>query len=226
MGGIPTNISGEVVIDAEGTVLPGLYAAGECACVSVHGANRLGTNSLLDIVVFGRRGGQAMAQFVATATMPEEQPAAADDTKARIERLLASTGHENIADIRKELQDEMMDKASVFRTEESLSAMLDILADLKDRYERVGVQDKGAVFNYDLTEGLELGYLLDLAECLVISGRARTESRGAHWREDHPLRDDAHWMKHTLAWREDDGSVRLGYKEVDSGKYLPMERKY
>ena len=226
MGGIPTNIHGEVVIDAEGTVLPGLYAAGECACVSVHGANRLGTNSLLDIVVFGRRGGQAMAEFVATATMPEPQADAADDTKARVERLLASTGHENIADIRKELQDEMMDKASVFRTEESLVAMLDILADLKDRYERVGVQDKGAVFNYDLTEGLELGYLLDLAECLVISGRARTESRGAHWREDHPLRDDANWMKHTLVWREDDGSVRLGYKEVDSGKYLPMERKY
>ena len=119
-----------------------------------------------------------------------------------------------------------MDKASVFRTEESLAEMLEILAGLKDRYERVGVQDKGAVFNYDLTEGLELGYLLDLAECLVISGRARTESRGAHWREDHPLRDDANWMKHTLAWREEDGSVRLGYKEVDSGKYLPMERKY
>ena len=167
-----------------------------------------------------------MAEFVATATMPEPQADAADDTKARVERLLASTGHENIADIRKELQDEMMDKASVFRTEESLVAMLDILADLKDRYQRVGVQDKGAVFNYDLTEGLELGYLLDLAECLVVSGRARTESRGAHWREDHPLRDDANWMKHTLAWREDDGSVRLGYKEVDSGKYLPMERKY
>jgi succinate dehydrogenase / fumarate reductase flavoprotein subunit len=151
---------------------------------------------------------------------------AADDTRGSIERLLASTGTENIADIRTTLQDEMMDKASVFRTEESLSEMLDVLADLKDRYKRVGVQDKSAVFNYDLTEGLELGYLLDLAECLVVSGRARTESRGAHWREDHPLRDDANWMKHTLAWLEDDGSIRLGYKEVESGKYLPMERKY
>src|SRR5262245_43786409 len=226
MGGIPTNINGEVVVDAMGTVLPGLYAAGECACVSVHGANRLGTNSLLDIVVFGKRGGRSMAEFVATATMPEVPEGAANDTRERIERLLASTGTENVADIRTELQDEMMDKASVFRTEESLAAMLDILANLKDRYTRVGVQDKGAVFNYDLTEGLELGYLLELAECLVVSGRARTESRGAHWREDHPLRDDANWMKHTLAWLEDDGSVRLGYKEVDSGKYLPMERKY
>jgi succinate dehydrogenase / fumarate reductase flavoprotein subunit len=167
-----------------------------------------------------------MAEFVATASMPEVPAGAADDTRDRIERLLASTGRENVADIRKELQDEMMDKASVFRTEESLAAMLDILSDLKERYTRVGVQDKGAVFNYDLTEGLELGYLLELAECLVISGRARTESRGAHWREDHPLRDDANWMKHTLAWLEADGSVRLGYKEVDSGKYLPMERKY
>jgi succinate dehydrogenase / fumarate reductase flavoprotein subunit len=226
MGGIPTNIHGEVVIDAANTVLPGLYAAGECACVSVHGANRLGTNSLLDIVVFGKRGGQAMAEFVAKAPMPEPVADAADDTRGSIERLLASTGTENIADIRTTLQDEMMDKASVFRTEESLSEMLDVLADLKDRYKRVGVQDKGAVFNYDLTEGLELGYLLDLAECLVVSGRARTESRGAHWREDHPLRDDANWMKHTLAWLEDDGSIRLGYKEVESGKYLPMERKY
>jgi succinate dehydrogenase / fumarate reductase flavoprotein subunit len=226
MGGIPTNIHGEVVIDAANTVLPGLYAAGECACVSVHGANRLGTNSLLDIVVFGKRGGQAMAEFVAKAPMPEPVADAADDTRGHIERLLASTGTENIADIRTTLQDEMMDKASVFRTEESLSEMLDVLADLKDRYKRVGVQDKSAVFNYDLTEGLELGYLLDLAECLVVSGRARTESRGAHWREDHPLRDDANWMKHTLAWLEDDGSIRLGYKEVESGKYLPMERKY
>jgi succinate dehydrogenase / fumarate reductase flavoprotein subunit len=226
MGGIPTNIHGEVVIDAANTVLPGLYAAGECACLSVHGANRLGTNSLLDIVVFGKRGGQAMAEFVAKAPMPEPVADAADDTRGSIERLLASTGTENIADIRTTLQDEMMDKASVFRTEESLSEMLDVLADLKDRYKRVGVQDKSAVFNYDLTEGLELGYLLDLGECLVVSGRARTESRGAHWREDHPLRDDANWMKHTLAWLEDDGSIRLGYKEVESGKYLPMERKY
>jgi len=226
MGGIPTNVDGEVISGPDGTVVPGLYAAGECACVSVHGANRLGTNSLLDIVVFGRRGGRAMAEFVRTASMPELPADAADDTIGRIERLRASTGTESVAEIRTTLQDEMMDKASVFRTEDSLSAVLDVISDLKDRYQRVSIQDKGNIFNYDLTEGLELGYLLDLAECLVVSGRARTESRGAHWREDHPLRDDANWMKHTFAYREDDGRIRLEYRPVEGGKYIPMERKY
>jgi len=120
----------------------------------------------------------------------------------------------------------MMDKASVFRTDESLSAVLDTVRELKGRYADVGITDKGSIFNYDLTEALELGYLLDLAEGLVVSAQARTESRGAHSREDHPLRDDANWMKHTLAWLEDDGSIRLDYKPVEGTKYMPMERKY
>jgi succinate dehydrogenase / fumarate reductase flavoprotein subunit len=226
MGGIPTNIDAEVVCDTEGTVVPGLYSAGECACVSVHGANRLGTNSLLDIVVFGRRGGKAMAEFVNQVDMPEPPVGAENDTRALIERIKASAGTESVAKIRDELQDEMMDKASVFRTEESLSQVLDTLQDLKDRYQRISIQDKSDIFNYDLTEAIELGYLIELAESLVVSGRARTESRGAHWREDHPLRDDANWMKHTFAWLEDDGAVRLDYKPVEGGKYIPMERKY
>jgi succinate dehydrogenase / fumarate reductase flavoprotein subunit len=226
MGGIPTNVEGEVVLDAAGTVFPGLYAAGECACVSVHGANRLGTNSLLDIVVFGKRGGRAMAEWVQGADMPELPAEPEGDVRARIERMKGGTGGEKTAAIRAELQDHMMDKASVFRTEESLAAMASILDDLKSRYERVTIDDNGEIFNYDVTEALELGYLIDLAEALVVSARARTESRGAHFRDDHTLRDDANWMKHTLATRLEDGTVSLDYKPVEGDAYLPMERKY
>ncbi|MDP8954936.1 MAG: succinate dehydrogenase flavoprotein subunit [Actinomycetota bacterium] len=226
MGGIPTNVDAEVVVDAVGTVVPGLYAAGECACVSVHGANRLGTNSLLDIVVFGRRGGRTMAAFAAEADQPELPDDAEGDVRRRIEALTTSSGGERVAVVRRELQEQMMLEASVFRTEESLAAVSRTLGDLRARYADVRIDDKGAVFNYDLTEGLELGYLLDLAEALVVSARARTESRGAHFRDDHPTRDDATWMRHTLASRHPDGSVRLSYKPVDGGLYQPMERKY
>ena len=226
MGGIPTNVDGECVTDADGTVFPGLYAAGECACVSVHGANRLGTNSLLDIVVFGKRGGRAMAEFVKTATHTDVPKDAADDVRERIERMKSGNGREKVAAIRSELQEHMMDKASVFRTEESLRDMVNLLEEYKARYEQVAIDDKGEVYNYDVTEALELGYLLDLAEALVVSARARTESRGAHFRDDHTLRDDANWMKHTLATRRDDGTVELTYKPVDGDLYLPMERKY
>jgi succinate dehydrogenase / fumarate reductase flavoprotein subunit len=226
MGGIPTNIEGEVVVDANNTAVPGLYAAGECACVSVHGANRLGTNSLLDIVVFGRRGGRSMAEFVQSAPFVEVPAGAADDVRGRIERLKAATGTENVGRIRTKLQEDMMVNASVFRDDESLTTALESVRELKSQYESISIQDKGEIFNYDLTEALELGYLLDLAEALVVSAKARTESRGAHSREDHTLRDDANWMKHTLAYRNEDGSIRLDYKPVQGGKYIPMERKY
>jgi succinate dehydrogenase / fumarate reductase, flavoprotein subunit len=226
MGGIPTNISAEVVVDSDNTVLPGLYAAGECACVSVHGGNRLGTNSLLDIVVFGRRGGAAMASYVNQVSHADLPKNVEDETRGLIERLKAGSGGENVADIRARLQEEMMDKASVFRTDESLRSVLDTVRSLRDRYHRASIQDKGEVFNYDLTEAIELGFLIDLAESLVVSALARTESRGAHFRDDHPTRDDANWMRHSLAFRADDGSVRLDYKPVVGGKYEPMERKY
>ncbi|HEV3353736.1 MAG TPA: succinate dehydrogenase flavoprotein subunit [Acidimicrobiales bacterium] len=225
MGGIPTNINAEVVVDSDNTVLPGLYAAGECACVSVHGANRLGTNSLLDIVVFGRRGGAAMATYVDQVSHADLPPRVEDETRERIERLKAGTGGENVADIRARLQEEMMDKASVFRTDESLRAVLETVRSLRDRWHNASIQDKGEIFNYDLTEAIELGFLIELAESLVISALARTESRGAHFRDDHPTRDDANWMRHSLAFRTDDG-VRLDYKPVVGGKYEPMERKY
>jgi succinate dehydrogenase flavoprotein subunit len=226
MGGIPTNVHAEVVVDADNTVLPGLYAAGECACVSVHGANRLGTNSLLDIVVFGRRGGAAMAKYVNEVDRAELPTGVEDETRGVIERLKAGAGGENVADIRSRLQEEMMDKASVFRTDESLRSVLDTVRALRERYQRASIQDKGEVFNYDLTEAIELGFLIDLAETLVVSALARTESRGGHFRDDYPTRDDATWMRHSLAFHSEDGGVRLDYKPVIGGKYEPMERKY
>jgi succinate dehydrogenase / fumarate reductase flavoprotein subunit len=226
MGGIPTNIDAEVVIDADGTVLPGLYAAGECACVSVHGANRLGTNSLLDIVVFGRRGGRSMIAFVQQADAVTPPAGAEDEVRDRIEALKAEGGGERMAQLRLELQTGMTELASVFRTDAGLTQMAEAIVELRSRYEQASIDDKGSVFNYDLTEALELGYLIDLAEALVVSARARTESRGAHFRDDHPQRDDAGWMRHTLASRQADGRIRLDYKAVDGGLYTPMERKY
>ncbi len=228
MGGIPTNIEAEVILDDAGTVVPGLYAAGECACVSVHGANRLGPNSLLDIVVFGRRGGRTMTAFVTDPDtgQPDVPTGVADDVAGRIEAMKAGAGVEKVGRVRQELQARMMELASVFRTEETLSEMSAVLGALRARYEQVAIDDTGSVFNFDLTEALELGYLLDLAEALVVSARARTESRGAHFRDDHPTRDDETWMRHTLARRQPDGTVTLSYKPVDGSLYEPMVRKY
>jgi succinate dehydrogenase / fumarate reductase flavoprotein subunit len=226
MGGIPTDTYGRVVVGADETPVPGLYAAGECACVSVHGANRLGTNSLLDIVVFGRRGGAHMAEYAADAA-----PAPVPDDPARsaldlLDGILTRERGDNVADIRAELQEHMFDLAFVVRSENGLRKMLEILGGLRERYARVGVQDKGAVFNTDLMEAVELGFLLDCADALVTAALARDESRGGHFREDHPLRDDANWLKHSLAYRQEDGSIRLGFKPVKMGPYVPMERKY
>ena len=227
MGGIPTNVSAEVILDAEGTVAPGLYAAGECACVSVHGANRLGTNSLLDIVVFGRRGGAAMAEFVGGREPPGLAPGFEEAVAGTITALLGGVeGTERVADVRAELQEQMTLNASVFRTDESLRAVSATIDRLRARYLSVAVTDQSMRFNYELSEALELGYLLDVAQALVAAALARTESRGAHFRDDHPLRDDANWMRHSLAYRQPDGSIRLDYKPVVGGPYLPMERKY
>ena len=226
MGGIPTNIEGEVIVDANDTVLPGLYAAGECACVSVHGANRLGTNSLLDIVVFGRRGGRAMANYVANVDHPEVPRGVESAVSDRIAAIKSSSGGEKVAILRSELQETMTTNASVVRTAESLQDAINKIAELKRRYGSISIDDKGEVFNYDLVEAMELAHLLDLAEALVIGALAREESRGAHWRDDFPTRNDTTWMKHTLAYRNEDGSVRLEYKPVASGRYQPMERKY
>jgi succinate dehydrogenase / fumarate reductase flavoprotein subunit len=226
MGGIPTDVDGRVVVGAQETPALGLYAAGECACVSVHGANRLGTNSLLDIVVFGRRGGRHMAAYAADAPLPDVDRGAETPLRERLDDLLGRPEGFNAADIRAELQDSMFDLAFVVRTEESLRKMQEILGNLRERFERVYVQDTGKRYNTELMEAVELGFLLDNAEALVAAALARDESRGAHFREDHPLRDDANWLKHSLAYRRDDGSIRLEYKPVQMGPYVPMERKY
>jgi succinate dehydrogenase / fumarate reductase flavoprotein subunit len=226
MGGIPTNTDGQVVVGPEETPVPGLYAAGECACVSVHGANRLGTNSLLDIVVFGRRGGAAMAAYAGDAPLPTVSAGADAQVVERLDHLLGEAGDQKVADIRAELQDEMFDLAGVVRTESGLRKLQGILAGLHERFERITVQDKGRVYNTDLMEAVELGFMLDVADTLTAGALARDESRGGHYREDHPLRDDANWLKHSLAYRAADGSIRLEYKPVKMGPYIPMERKY
>jgi succinate dehydrogenase / fumarate reductase, flavoprotein subunit len=226
MGGIPTNTDAQVVVGEEETPVPGLYAAGECACVSVHGANRLGTNSLLDIVVFGRRGGLHMSEFARDADLPDLPDAPDVRVRETIDGLLNRPEGANAADIRAELQEQMFDLAFVVRSETSLTKMADVLAGLRERYERVFVQDTGKAFNTELTEVIELGFMLDCADALVAAALARDESRGGHYREDHQLRDDANWLKHSLAYRKADGSIKLETKPVKLGPYIPMERKY
>ena len=200
--------------------------------MSVHGANRLGTNSLLDINVFGRRAGIAAAEYAEHTADPElpDQPA------ALVERLLGrlrdSEGEERIAPIRAELQQTMDDNASVYRTQTSLKQAAADIARLKERYRNVSISDRGQRYNTDLLEAVELGFLLDLAEVLVASAAARTESRGGHFREDFPVRDDVNFMRHTMAYRvaaEADLAptrVRLDYKPVAITRYQPMERTY
>lgn len=227
MGGIPTNVNAEVVIDEQGTVLPGLYAAGECACVSVHGANRLGTNSLVDLVVFGKRGGIAMAEYCQQADFVPLPPQPTAEAEDEIERLRQARGRSRVAQLRTEMQQLMFDHVGVFRTEEGLQQALEGLRELKERY-RTGlhVDDVGHIFNQDLLEAWELGGLLDIAEATALSALARRESRGAHSREDYPRRNDEEFLKHTLIIRQPDGSHQIAYKPVVITKYQPKERIY
>ncbi len=225
MGGIPSDIDGRVVIDEDNTPLPGFYAAGECACVSVHGANRLGTNSLVDIVVFGRRAGLEMARYIAKhdfVPLPTEPECEACE---EVEHLLKGSGGERIAHIRKELQEVMMDNVGVFRVEDQIKNAVDKVHELQERYRRVTLQDRTKRYNTELLEAIELGYLLDLAEVTAESALARKESRGAHSREDYPERDDENWLKHSLAYRTSSG-VELRYKPVSITRFEPKPRTY
>ncbi len=225
MGGIPTNKYGEVVIDENNTVMPGLYAAGEVACVSVHGANRLGTNSLLDLLVFGKYSGIKAAEYARGADFPALPGDAADFAREQFDELLNNGGSEKATDIANDMKSVMMDHVSVFRTEEGMQLALEKVHELKERFKNVQVGDRGKIFNTDLLNVWELGNLLDLAEVTTASALARKESRGAHAREDFSKRDDANWMKHTLAWIRD-GKVELRYKPVVMTKYEPKERVY
>ncbi|MBF6145034.1 succinate dehydrogenase flavoprotein subunit [Nocardia sp. 852002-20019_SCH5090214] len=233
MGGIPTRIRGEVLRNNT-DVVPGLYAAGECACVSVHGSNRLGTNSLLDINVFGRRSGIAAAEYAARTEFVELPENPAQMVQDWLTLLLSDHGNERVADIRTELQVTMDANAAVFRTEETLKQALTDIHALKERYQHITVQDKGKRYNSDLLEAVELGFLLELAEVTVVGALNRKESRGGHAREDYPDRDDVNFMRHTMAYKQVEpgkpaeliADIQLDFKPVVQTRYEPMERKY
>ena len=232
MGGIPTNVNAEV-LRSNTEVVPGLYAAGECACVSVHGSNRLGTNSLLDINVFGKRSGKSAVAYVKTAEFVPLPDNPAAGVRQLLDLVRSGDGSENIAAIRKELQDSMDRNAQIFRTDESLAEVTELIEQLRARYKNIALRDKGKRFNTDLLEAVELGFLLDLAEVVVYSARSRKESRGGHMREDYPDRDDTNFLVHTMAYlvgnpeSADAGEhIKLGWKPVVITNYPPMERKY
>ncbi len=229
MGGIPTTIDTEVISDGENTIVRGLYAAGEVACASLHGANRLGTNSLGDLIVFGRRAGTAAAAYAAGATYGDLPKDVQDYTRDLVERTRSGPRTERVAQLRRELQETMQDHASVFRTEEFLTRQVGILADLQERFKGIGVEDTGRQYNTELMEAIELGFLLDNAEQLVHAALNRQESRGAHSREDFQARDDDTWLKHTLIYKDPDAGpsgVRIDYKPVTLGLYEPKPRTY
>ncbi len=228
MGGIPTTVYGQVLHDNT-SALPGLYAAGECACVSVHGANRLGTNSLLDINVFGRRAGIAAADYAEQSDLVDMPPEPAAMVVNWVGDILSERGTERVVDIRAALQQSMDNNAAVFRTEETLKQALTDIHGLKERYSRITLHDKGKRYNSDLLEAIEVGFLLELAEVTVAGALNRKESRGSHAREDYPSRNDTNYMRHTMAYKQGVellSDIRLDYKPVVQTRYEPTERKY
>jgi succinate dehydrogenase / fumarate reductase flavoprotein subunit len=225
MGGIPTNKYGEVVIDDRNTVFPGLYAAGECACVSVHGSNRLGCNSLLDLVVFGKHAGLKAAEYAKNADFEKLPDDAEADSRSQFEALRNGSGTENAFDITTEMKKVMFDEVGIYRTEKGMKAAIEKVSEWRERFKHVKVQDTGRIFNTELLNAWELGNMLEIADVVAVSALNRTESRGGHSREDYPDRDDKNWLKHTLAWKKN-GKVEIGYKPVTITKYQPKERVY
>ncbi len=225
MGGIPTDLYGHVLADEKGTVVKGFFAAGECACVSVHGANRLGTNSLLDAVVHGRRTGKTLVKYLRDAEFSPLPEDAQKKDEERFANLYGTTSGENADKIRVRLKEEMMNKCGVFRNEKDLNSMLETVHELKEKFKNVHLMSKGKVFNTELMEIIELGNLLEFSDAIVTGALARQECRGAHWRTDHPKRDDVNWLKHTIAFKTEKG-IELKYKPVVINKYQPQERKY
>ncbi len=225
MGGIPTDSQGRVVADSEGTLYEGLYAAGECACVSIHGANRLGTNSLVDLVVFGRRAGQHMAQYIKKVDSLSIPKDSAEPIHALIDTLKFRKKGAHPETLRQDMQGVMMANVGIYRKEKEMAAALRKLDELRDQYKNISVQDSSRSFNSHLLEILELGNLLDLAYLTTASALNRKESRGAHAREDYPERDDANWLKHTLTWLIQD-KVKTGSKPVNISRWKPKPRKY
>ena len=226
MGGIPTTIDTNVIVDGNNTIMPGLYAAGEVACASLHGANRLGTNSLGDLLVFGRRAGRNASAYAASITHQDLPSGVQDVARELVEKTLNGPRTERVSHLRSELQATMMDNASVFRTSETLTTQVGIVADLRARFKNIGVEDRSTHYNTELMEAIELGFLLDNALHLVHAALNRQESRGAHSREDFKERDDQEWLKHTLVHKDGDDSVRIDYKPVVLGRYEPKPRVY
>jgi succinate dehydrogenase/fumarate reductase flavoprotein subunit len=220
MGGVDTDVDGL-------TSVTGLYAAGECACVSVHGANRLGGNALMETITFGKRAGRAAAEWALSHTTISVPPAIEADTARELKELLARTDGERPWAIRDELATTMHENFGVFRREEQMLEQGRIIERLRERYQRVVVDDKGEIFNSDLTQTIELGFMLDLAQCMVVAGLARKESRGAHARpHDYPDRDDENFLRHTMTTFDDRGQVQLDWKPVTMTKWQPKERTY
>jgi succinate dehydrogenase / fumarate reductase flavoprotein subunit len=208
-----------------------MYAAGECSCISVHGANRLGTNSLLDAVTFGRVAGKSIVEDLPNLKFEEIPPEAGKPAVEEIDWLFKMNGKEKVASIRYDLQDSMMKRCGVFRNGKDLAEQLEYVRELQIRYKNISIDDKGEKFNSDLMEAVELGHLLDFAEVIVLGALERKECRGAHHRKDFEkdgkgIRDDVNWLKHTLAFRDADGKIRLDYKPVVITTMQPKERKY
>jgi succinate dehydrogenase / fumarate reductase flavoprotein subunit len=225
MGGIPTDVDGRVLADEKGSIVPGLYAAGECACVSVHGATRLGCNSLLDLLVFGRRSGLAMKEKIKDIEHPSLSKDRLKSSEEKIARLLNHPGQEKIDPLRKKMRSVMMDYGSVFRNEDGLRTGMEEIQNLKGRYKEIGVVNKGKIFNYELMEAFELGHQLDLAEVILFSALQRRESRGAHYREDFPSRADQYFLKHTFVFQTPKGP-EVRYKPVKITRFQPEARVY
>jgi succinate dehydrogenase / fumarate reductase, flavoprotein subunit len=226
MGGIPTNVDAEVRFDEHGTRLAGLYAAGECACISVHGANRLGTNSLLDIIVFGKRAGINMARYATEIEYPSLPDSPEQHVASQLGEILAREGGSRLAPIRDELGRVMTTDCGVVRDAASLRQAASSIEELEERYRSVAVDDRGASYNQELMEAVELGFLLDLAQVTVAAAAARTESRGGHYRTDFPKRDDSAWLKHSLATLNPEGGIEMSYRPVTMTRYTPQERRY
>ncbi|WP_345990606.1 succinate dehydrogenase flavoprotein subunit [Sulfurimonas sp. HSL1-2] len=225
MGGIPVDIDGHVRKNND-ELVEGFYAAGECACVSVHGANRLGANSVLEALLFGRHVGQSMVADIDKLFLREAEQSDADAMIEEMERILTSNGKETVPGLRNELQQSMTDNAGVFRTEETLSKQVEIVKELRKRFANIRIDDKSKIFNTDLQEAIELGHMLDYSLFIVESALARKESRGAHYREDYTTRDDESFMKHTMAYMDENGDISLDYMAVTPGKFEPQERTY
>jgi len=225
MGGIPATVDGDVICDGKATPVTGLFAAGECACISVHGANRLGCNSLLDAVSNGKRAGKRIASVIDGLALSDFDPGVMKKAQEEIDSLLNSEGPEKVGAIREKLQASMQDNCGIFRSEEGLQKQLQIIQGLQEKFKHIKIDDKSMVFNTDLIEAMELEHMLDFTEVMVLGALERKECRGAHWRTDYPKRDDVNWLKHTLAWKTPDG-IKFDYRPVVITKFQPKERKY